>query len=275
LGGVRNTFDYDQLPNTRPLYPTSTEVDGLAAGSDALFQAVIDNRAALLFSVETDPNIMYVRPTGFPAGPAGFGVWATALDIDAMNPPLDTDGLELWGEDNQDDSNRYSIAGDPFVQLPAAALKVAIWEYDEAGMTSLPHTFTTDLAAAMDLQLVGQGVGGPLWGQLVELMDVDAIMTLGQRVIFSIRPLVVPGTPFAFDGGEIFVYDNPTTPTMFLDQGGYVWDTAFDVMGTFNLAHENVDALEAVGQFVPEPASCALAALGMLGVAGLMGRRRK
>lgn len=275
LGGVRDSFDYNEPPNTRPLYPPATEVDGLASGNDALFQAVIDNQAALLFSVETDPNIMYVRATGFPAAPAGFGVWATALDIDAMNPPLDTDGLEVWGSDNADDSTRYSLAGDPFVQLPAAALKVAIWEYDQAGSTSIPHTYTTDLAAAMDLQFAGVGMGGPVWGQLVETMDVDAIMMLGPRVLFSIRPLLVPGTPIAFDGGEIFVYENATTATKFLDHGGHLWDTAFDVMGTFNLQHENVDALEAVAQFVPEPATCALAMLGLLGVAGLAGRRRK
>jgi MYXO-CTERM domain-containing protein len=46
-------------------------------------------------------------------------------------------------------------------------------------------------------------------------------------------------------------------------------------MGTFNLQHENVDALEAAATFVPEPGTCALAALGLLGVAGLARRRRK
>jgi hypothetical protein len=275
LGGVRDSFDYDELPNTRPLYPPSTEVDGLAAGGDALFAEVVANQAALLFSVETDANVMFERATGFPAAPAGFGVWATALDIDAMNPPLDTDALEIWGGDNADDANRYSLAGDPFVQLPQAALKVAVWEYDQVGLTSLPHTFTTDLAAAMDLQFAGMGMGGPVWGQLVESMDVDAIMTLGSEVLYSIRPLAVPGTPIAFDGGEIFVYTGPNAPTKFLDHGGHLWDTAFDVMGTFQLQHENVDVLEAAATFVPEPGTCALAALGLLGVAGVVGRRRK
>jgi hypothetical protein len=160
------------------------------------------------------------------------------------------------------------------VQIPGAALKVAVWEYDTVGLTSLPHTYTTDLAAAMDLQLVGVGNGGPLWAQLVETMDVDAIMTLGPKVLFSIRPQVIPGTPFAFDGGEIFVYDGPNTPTKFLDHGGHLWDTAFDVMGTFNLQNENVDALEAVATFVPEPGTCALAALGLLGLVALAERRR-
>ncbi|MGE3243443.1 MAG: PEP-CTERM sorting domain-containing protein [Pirellulales bacterium] len=274
-GGVRDSFDYDEPPNTRPLYPTSTQVDGLAAGADALFHEVVDNKAALLFSLETDANVMFERATGFPAAPAGFGIWATAQDIDAMNPPIDTDALELWGGDDADDSNRYSLAGDPFVQVAGAALKVAVWEYDEPGKTSLPHTFTTDLAAAMDLQAGGPGKGGPLWGLLVEQMDVDAIMIFGKEVLFSIRPLQVPGTPLAFDGGEVFVYKNATTPAKYLDHGGHLWDTAFDVKGTFGVANENVDALEAAATFVPEPATCALAALGLLGVSGLVGRRRR
>jgi hypothetical protein len=101
--GVRDSFDYS-LTRPAPLNQ-DIEVDGIAAGGDALFHAVRDNHAALLFSVETDPNIMFERETGLPASPPGFGVWATALDIDAMNPPLDTDGLEVWGGDNQDDAS--------------------------------------------------------------------------------------------------------------------------------------------------------------------------
>jgi hypothetical protein len=238
-----------------------------------LFQAVRDNQAALLFSVETDPDIYFERATGFPAAPAGFGLWATALDIDAMNPPLDTDGLEVWGGDNNDDSDRYSLANDPFVVFPAGAQKVAIWEYASAGNASTPHTLTTDLAAAIDLQFGGPGLGGPLWGQLVELMDVDAIMTFGSQVTFSIRPLVVPGTPIAFDGGEIFLYDSPILPTKFLDHGGHLWDTAFDVRGTFHLNNENIDAIEGIATAVPEPASCIIAAVG-LALAGCSRRRR-
>lgn len=269
IGGVRDSFDYDEPPNARPLYPPSTQVDGLAASFDALFDAAIDNRSALLISVETDPTIYFERATGFPAAPAGVGVWATAADLDAMNPTRDTDGLELWGDDNSDDAFRYSLLGDPLTQT-ANPQKVAIWAYDDVGTTSLPHTLTTDLASAIDLQHGGNGMGF-YWSQLVEQMDVDAIMTLGQRVIFSIRPLSVPGTPIAFDGGEIFVYENATTPTKFLDHGGHLWDTGFDVMGTFLVPSENVDALEAVSQFVPEPASWLLLA----GMASAVAVRRK
>jgi hypothetical protein len=208
LGGVRDSFDYSGSRLPFPPVDIDLEVDGIAAGGDALFQAVRDDQAALVFSAEGDPTILFERATGFPAAPAGFGVWATAMDIDAMNPPLDTDGLELWGGDNNDDSDRYSLANDPFV---AGASKVAIWSYTSGVNTSAPHTLTTDLAAAMDLQFAGVGVGGPIWAHLVELMDVDAIMTFGPQVTFSIRPLDLapfsqPGGPLlpTFDGGEIF-----------------------------------------------------------------------
>jgi hypothetical protein len=273
-GGVRDSFDYS---GTRPA-PLNQDraVDGLAAPGDALFHAVRANQAAVLISVEGDPNIYYERATGFPAAPAGVGIWASALDIDAMNPPLDTDAIELWGGDNADDSERYSLADDP--PMPGLG-KVAVWSFTSPGGPSAPHTLTTNLAAAMDLQFGGIGVNGPVWSHLVELMDVDAIMIFGEQVNFSIRPLDLapfsqPGGPLlpTFDGGEIFVYDAPLVPTKFLDHGGHLWDTAFDVRGTFHVNHENVDALEAVATAVPEPASLFVAALGI--VAGCCFRRR-
>jgi hypothetical protein len=272
-GGVRDSFDYS---GTRPVpLDQDIEVDGIGAGGDALFQALRDNQAALLFSVETDPNIMFERETGLPASPAGFGVWATALDIDAMNPPLDTDGLEVWGSDQNDDSDRYSLAGDPPL---AGAGKVAIWSFTPPLGPSAPHTQTSDLAAAMDMQYGGPGVGGPVWSHLVELMDVDAIMTFGPRVTFSIRPLDLapfstPGGPLlpTFDGGEIFEYDSAAVPTRFLNHGGHLWDTAFDVRGTFHLNHENIDAIEAAA--VPEPSCLVLCVLAWLAAPRLMRRR--
>lgn len=265
LGGVRDAFDYSGSRLAYPGADIDIEVDGIANQGDAAFQALRDNKAALLFSVETDPRVMFSKATGYPGAVAGSGVWAGPLDIDAMNPPLDTDGLEVWGPDQLDDADRYSLAGDPFVIFPVAALKVAIWSYDKTTNTSTPHTFTTDLAASIDMQFGGPGIGGPLWSQLVELMDVDAIMTFGQRVTFSIRPIIVPGTPFAFDGGEIFEYDGPGIATRFLHHGGLTFDTALDVMATFNVPHENIDALEAV--CVPEPGSLMLVLLGLTAAA--------
>jgi hypothetical protein len=263
-GGVRDSFDYS---GSRAFYPPDTGVDGIAAGGDALFQALRDDQSALLFSAEGDSRVLYVRPTSNPNATPGFGVWATATDLDATNPPIDVDGLEVWGGDNNDDTDRYSLAGDPFAQFPAAPQKVAIWNYNVGSGTSVAHTLTTDLAAAMDLQYGGIGVGGALWSQLVEQMDVDAIMTYGKQVTFSIRPLdlslIDPRLP-NLDGGEIFLYDDATSPTKFLIQGGYTWDTALDVKGTFGTTTENIDALEAVS--VPEPGGLTLLVAGTLGL---------
>jgi hypothetical protein len=272
LGGVRDSLDYSGSRAAYPNVAHDIEVDGIANANDSLFNALRANQAALLFSVENDPTILFERATGFPAAPSGYGVWATASDIDLMNPPLDTDGLEVWGSDQVDDSFRYSLVADPLVNLGPAAAKVAIWAFNSMAGISVPHTLTTDLAAAIDLQFMGPGVGGTYWSQLVELMDVDAIMVLNEQVIFSIRPLTVPGTPIAFDGGEIFVYDGPGVPTEFLNHGGYLWDTAFDIRGTFGVNNENIDALEAVAQVVPEPASLAMLLVGLLAACGC--RRR-
>jgi hypothetical protein len=128
----------------------------------------------------------------------------------------------------------------------------------------------------MDLQYFGIGVGGPLWSQLVELMDLDAMMTFGPQVTFSIEPLnlstIDPLLP-DFDGGEIFLYDGPGTPTSFLVMGGYTWNTALDVVNTFGVPLENINALEAVS--VPEPGSLALAIVGAIGLAIWRRRRRR
>ncbi len=270
-GGVRDSFDYTGT-QPAPLGQLDIQVDGIAAGGDALFQAVRANQAALLFSVETDPDILFERETGLPGSVPGSGVWATALDLDAMNPPLDTDALEIWGGDNNDDSDRYSLAGDP--SQGAVAGRVAIWSFVAPVGPSVAHTLTTDLAAAMDLQFAGVGAGGPYWVLLVDLMDVDAIMTFGPQVTFSIRPVSfeIGGVLVAFDGGEIFEYDGAANPTRFLNHGGHVWDTAFDVMGAFNLGSENIDAIEAAA--VPEPSGVVLLVLGLLAGPRLARRSR-
>ncbi len=90
--------------------------------------------------------------------------------------------------------------------------------------------------------------------------------------MFSIAPVTTPGGPL-FDGGEIWVWDFGT-PAAFLEHGGHTWDTPHSAAGHFNLAlnakNENINALESV----PEPSTFALAALGMLGLAGFTSHRR-
>jgi len=286
IGGVRDSFDYS---GSRVAYPDviqDRQVDGLAAGVDALFQSLRDDQTALLFSVNSplgfSDQVYYVRPTSLPNATPGFGVWATAADVDAMNQQMDVDGLELWGPDQIDDSNRYSLADDPFTDYVVLneSHRVAIWEYDSTSHLSIHHTLTEDLAAAIDRQYGGPGVGGELYSQLYELMDVDAIMTLQDKVTFSIAPLTL--RPFSldpllplpdFDGGEIFEYDGPGSTTRFLHQGGYVWDTALDVVNTFGVPSENIDALEAVSQYVPEPGSFALMLVGLVAACGCRRQR--
>jgi hypothetical protein len=281
LGGVRDGFDYHGVsadvphpPGVRPLLLQQHEVDALAAGGDALFDALIADQTALIFSVGGlgyptvgigDSVLHFVRPTSLPGSVAGNGIWALPPVIDSMNPIPDLDGLELWGGNNADDSDRYSLYGDPTVPVPptGAGLKVAIWEFAPGTGVSSPHTLTTDLAAAIDMQFGGDG-DDAIWSHLVELMDLDAMMTFSSRVIFSIAPIDLsqfgPGLP-NFDGGEIFVY-TPGSATSFLKQGGHEYNTALDIRTTFNVPIENIDAIEAATA-VPEPAAWALALLAI------------
>lgn len=259
IGGTEDGFDYT---GSRPMDPFDGEVDALANAGDALFPEVIANQAFLIFSVSQDPNIYWEG-----MAPGSFGLWAGPADINVFGV-LDVDGLEVWGEEPPDsgDANRYSLAGDPFedtvTPLPP---KVAVWEFD--GVGSYPVFYTMDLSESIEMQF---GIPG-LKDQLVEVLDVDAMMTSGGSILFSVAPLSVPsplGGTFDLDGGEIFVLDGVGQATYFLDHGGHLWDTAFDVMGTFGLLSENINALEAVS--TPEPSTALLLVLA----GGAMLRRR-
>lgn len=276
-GGVRDSFRYAGSRGAFPGANFDIEVDAISNGGDALFQALRDDRAALLFSVEGDANIRYVRATGFSGATPGHGIWATPTDIDAVHPPGDVDGLEVWGPDQLDDTDRYSLRGDPFVQVaPGGPFhKVAIWQYDAIPHASTPHTFTSHLAAAIDMQFGGPGEGGPLWSILVEEMDVDAIMTLGSRVTFSIEPIdlsfitLLDGSAGPnFHGGEIFEYDGIGIATRFLQMGGYTWDHNLDLIAEFGVMSNNINALESIA--TPEPGTLSLLLAG-----AVMGLRRR
>jgi hypothetical protein len=137
-----------------------------------------------------------------------------------------------------------SVLGDPG--------GTAIWAYNPSTTTSSAYISDADIAAA---------IGRP---DLAGSIDVDGLMTYdgfgtwnswdtGDSLLFSIRPVDT------FDGGEIWVWTKGTAAT-FLSHGGHLWDTAFNVSGTFG-GLENVDALEAVAG-VPEPNLVALLAVG-------------
>ncbi|MBN2022360.1 MAG: hypothetical protein JW809_06155 [Pirellulales bacterium] len=195
------------------------QVDALASWGDALFDEVVSNRAALLFCTKGDMQIYYERIAG------GGGVWATPAEVnDEATSEFLIDALEVWGGDGplMDDADRVSYHGDPG--------GVAVW-----ALGGGPVISDSDIATA---------IGAPSGVAI----DLDALMMYGESILFSIEPVA------NFDGGEIWVWDgNVANPAQFLYHGGHLWDTAFDVMGTFGTASENIWALEAVS--TPEPAS--------------------
>ncbi len=250
-GGVADTFDYGG----------SGEVDAIANCGDALYHAVINDQASLLWSTGGDPQIYYEKPHRCP----GNGVWATALQINASTydgtglPHLDdVDGLEVWGPEMVDDANRYSLAGDP--------LGVAVYAY--AGGVST--TWLTDAiiqGALKDLSI----------DLVLDDIDLDAMMTWDadcgtdpfdlatDSIMFSLAP-VGP-----LDGGEIFVYD--ALGARYLYHGCHLWDTAWQVEGYAGGLSENVNALEAVS--TPEPVTLIGLMMGAGSLAGYIRRRRR
>jgi len=226
LGGVANGYKYQ----------TSGEVDATAARGDAFFFELINNTAAMLFSVKGDHGapVRYELPGGT------SGVWATVAQVNSTGVN-DLDALEVWGPDGSPDGDMYSLFGD--------AGGVAIWDYNAGSPT--PFVTTAEIADAIGLH--GANV------------DLDALMVGGETIIFSIRAFG------PYDGGELFVYNlgaGANTAT-FLNHGGHIWDTAFDVGATFGCPTDEIDALEAVN-VVPEPGTIAALALG----AGALLRRR-
>ncbi len=230
-GGVKDSSDFT------PLFAADHEIDGIANSQDALFNSVKANTSALLFSVENDGNI-YSESVNHAAG-----IWANPGSINAMHPPKDVDGLQVW----DGGSNRFSLMGDPS----------GVSVYNNLGGAMVT---TADIAGA---------IGQP---NLASTIDLDAFMfnknsVGGFNLLFSIAP--VAGV---FDGGEIWSWDG-VNPAVFLKHGGHVWNTAHCVACDLGLASENINALEAVSA-VPVPAAVWLFGSGLLALFGL-GRQKK
>lgn len=85
-------------------------------------------------------------------------------------------------------------------------------------------------------------------------------------VLFSLRPILLNGVTL-FDGGEIWVWHATDQNAQFLNQGGHLWDTQFDVMATFGVASENINAIESVG--IPLPPVIWLLVSGLGAMFGL------
>lgn len=218
-------------------YQNTGEVDAMAARFDAYFWETINNTSALLFSVKGDNGgapVRYELPGG------GNGVWATVAQVNSTGVN-DLDALEVHGPDGFSDGDMFSLFGD--------GGGVAVWDYN--GGSPIAAVSSGEIASAVGLAGVH--------------VDLDALMMFGETLIFSIRAIG------PYDGGEIFVYTlgGGSGPATFLNHGGHLWDTAFDVGGTFGCPTDEIDALEAVN-VVPEPASMAALAIG----AGALLRRR-
>ncbi len=267
LGGDTDGSDFSSTAN----------VDAMAAATDALFTAVITNTAALLISQSGDIADSSEIPIKVESVAGGTGTWATWAQVDLEGAtfgappgpmPGEFEGLEVWGSDTTPDTDRVSFVGEPG--------GVSVW----GGGGAIPlvtqtfiHTIlTTDPAFAQDF-----GSGPVFWDGEVTDVDVDGLMYLENlllgdpdafdpaldSLIFSIRPTTT-GTTFNFDGGEIMVW--AIAPGIgiagYLSHGGHLWDTAFDVAGTFG-GLENIDGIEAVS-FIPEPSAGVITALACM-----------
>lgn len=255
VGGTADALDYDELD----IFLVDQQVDALANIADDLFFEVISDSSALLFSTETDPNIYYEK-TKNPQG----DIWATPTEIDSMNPVTDVDGLEVWGLDIPifADADRFSLAGDPLV-AGFGKTSVFAFDFDLRGFT--PYISTAELANAV-------GVPEDLFdldGMMTFDLNLDNVFDEGDWIVFSIAPI----TAQDIDGGEIWVLQKGR-PIEFLEHGGHLWDTEFDVMGSYNTESENINALEAVSADIPEPSSV-LAIAMVMGLGGLNKIKRR
>lgn len=207
-------------------YPTHGQVDAMANPGDAYFQDLVNDSVALVFSTTYDNQIFFELP-----GIATGGIWATSNQIDAPGPGIDqgvhdVDALELWGPDNSSDADYYSVYGDAMIDpLTGLTLSGAVFDQNNNII------FTNQEITQAVIEVTQEEL---------EVVNLDAMMVFGDQIIFSIDPIQ------GLDGGEIFFYDKATGNSSFFKHGGHVWDTSFDVMGTFGTATENINALEAV-----------------------------
>jgi hypothetical protein len=226
-----NTYDFG----------TTGQVDALANPGDAMFSYLIADKANLLVSFQGDPGVNAVW-FETPA-PGVRGVQWTHAHLDAggvvLTPTRELDALEVWGPVGFDDAYFFSMQGAP------GGFSVFWWNRQTGAIGQFISQPTIYAACAF------LGYVGP------DTVDVDGLMVYewcgnnadhiwndGDRIIFSIDSL---GN---WDGGEIVVLENRAAPALdtcyFLNHGGHLWNTAFDVRANFaGVNTENIDAIEA------------------------------
>ncbi len=303
-GAAFDTFDYTPMlctfiggtgPNRLPFDPTNCEgeVDAMAFDFDFLFQAVQADGVPLIFSTDADPS-MYFEEAGATVG----GVWAAPAVINAGVMLRDIDAIELWGpiDAGSDDAFNYSLETlGSLLGIPDPG-GTAVWHVPGStpgALGPVAVTLITDaeIAAAIaplfpNFDVSDQQInldGMMLSNVQVTLDDNNRVVDRRAEITFTLDPIVITHddgtTTTILDGGEIFTWRFDSTvapgPAAFLRHGGHIWDTAFGVMATYGTASENVNGLEGVSN-IPEPASIALFAFGLVGLtcAGLSRRRR-
>jgi hypothetical protein len=296
-GGRQDAFDYSGSRAGDTV--TAREVDALANHQDALFWDVIANQAALLFSTGSttlllpgdsraavynaspDYNQLGIHEKSVLVEPigGGTGFWATPPQIDQAGVN-DLDGLEVWGglaDPTPNDADMYSLLGDPLIN----GIRTSVWYYN--GGVSTSYLNAAQIAAA---------INRPDIVNLADIIDLDGLMVwdggnIGQwdnsdAILFSVMPIdanldgiITPNINGGdIDGGEIWSWQFGQPLAQFLNHGGHLWDTAFNVRQATGAVNENIDALEAVA--VPEPSTfLSLLTLGSLGAASTLKRKLK
>lgn len=232
LGGTANAIRYS----------STRQLDALANKFDALFDAVRQNATNLLISISGD----FGRKSIYAIDPAGkISVWAESHTIKSPPPiAFDLDALEIWGPDQVANANVFSLEADV---LPDGLSSASVIRRKSNGSVDVMYDQTS----------IATAIGRP---DLANVIDLDALMVSGERLLFSIRPIDT------FDGGEIWDWSGSGAAS-FLSFGGITWDTNFNLQQYFAnqgfaVRSEKIDALEAASVPGPLPVLGATAAFG-------------
>lgn len=140
--GSGGTMDGVDFTGTRPNWTPEQEIDAIANHSDALFNALRQDRAHLIFSHDDEiafrdaaggyvlggtpaggPVLLSngntiggagevsIETSAFYTSPEAQGLWASQKEVNGMPLPRDVDGLEVWGPEpaKDADADKYSL----------------------------------------------------------------------------------------------------------------------------------------------------------------------
>ncbi|MDX2178624.1 MAG: PEP-CTERM sorting domain-containing protein [Bryobacteraceae bacterium] len=239
-------------------------MDALAQREDEYF----DGGGALILGIAGEDTIFF-QNGGVSGSGSGSGVASSWLGSESINGAgvNEVGALDLWGPVGVPDAEMYSEVGDP---SGCAVLQVG----------AACRFTVAELAAAIGVDPVHFDLDGLMFKESNIGRDLHPTNPLfkthggkAPSLIFSIMPAPAL-SGFAYDGGEIWTYDPVTKTVAFLNQSGRIWNTAFDVRGTFRsgvfngiIDSENITAIEASFFVVPEPGTMGLLAAGIALVA--------